>query len=199
MYLNGISHGLLPHPLPPTHPSAHTTLSAALGISQWAYPSPEVCADENRKKKRVWCVMEKEEGRCEVREMKREEGGEGEDVEPWSQWWMREKMQVDGCSPPLSPGCGCDSSRKNVRMGRLVRRDIDGTIRGEKKERACMCKICNLFDCLFFVLWISPVSVSAHMREKSREATRNIRQVSETETERNHRTVMTWVQQWEIG
>lgn len=123
MYLNGISHGLLPHPLAPTHPSAHTTLSAALGISQWAYPSPEVCADENRKKKRVWWVMEKEEGRREVREMKREEGGE--DVEPWSRWWMRETMQVDGCSPPLSPGCGCDSSRKNVRMGRPVR---EGTL-----------------------------------------------------------------------
>lgn len=100
MYLNGISHGLLPHPLPPTHLSAHTTLSAALGISQWAYPSLEVCADENRKKKRECGAMEKEEGRCEVKEMKREEGGEGEDVEPWSRWWMREKMQVDGCSPP---------------------------------------------------------------------------------------------------
>lgn len=57
-------------------------------------------------------------------------------------------MQVDGRSPPLSPGCGCDSSGKNVRMGRLARGDIDGTIRRE--ERACTSKICNLFDCLSF-------------------------------------------------
>lgn len=38
-------------PIPPyAHPTAHTTLNPAPGLSQWAYPSWEVCADEKRKK-----------------------------------------------------------------------------------------------------------------------------------------------------
>lgn len=121
---------------PNAHPSAHTTLNPAPGISQWAYLSWEVCADENRKKERYGGEREGQ--------MWGERDGGGEDVEPWSWWWMREKMLVDGYSPLWVP-CECDSSRKNVHMGWLVWRDIgnhewevEGEGRGVCEHEGCV-------------------------------------------------------------
>lgn len=126
------SHGLLPHL------SAHTTLSAALGISQWAYPSLEVCTDENRKKKKekkesvVWWRKRRADVRLVERWREKKEGkGKTWNPDGGDEWERRCRLMA--ALPPLSPGCGCDSSRKNVRMGRLVRRDVDG-----REEGACM-------------------------------------------------------------
>lgn len=50
----------LPHPVPPNaHPSANTS-NPASGIIQWAYPSREVCADENRENKQYGEEREEE-------------------------------------------------------------------------------------------------------------------------------------------